>query len=110
MYISNSSITLFYQQNYAPGTPNLNGGTQKIKSGTGKGVGKSRVELYTGQKTVPGTDMQVETLRVYLDENGCFVYLTPPSYANDNDADADSNLPSKAFYKITGNRTIFQKP
>ncbi|WP_035644753.1 hypothetical protein [Flavobacterium sp. ASV13] len=92
------------------GTPNLDGGTHKTKSGTGKGTGKSRIEFYTGQKTVSGTDMQVETMRVYLDENGSFVYLTPPSYSNDADADADANLPSKAFYKITGNRTLFQKP
>jgi len=110
VYISSNSVTLYYQQNYAPGIPNLNGGTQKIKSGTGKGTGKSRVEFYTGQKTSPGTDMQVEKMRVCLDENGNFIYLTPPSYANDTDADADSNLPSKAFYKITGNRTLFQKP
>ncbi|UTN03977.1 hypothetical protein L0669_21965 [Flavobacterium bizetiae] len=92
------------------GTNDLDGGTNKVKAGTGKGTGKSRVEFYTGQKTVSGTDMQVEKMRVYLDENGSFVYLTPPSYANDTDADADSNLPSKAFYKITGNRTLFQKP
>lgn len=92
------------------GTNDLDGGTNKVKAGTGKGTGKSRVEFYTGQKTVSGTDMQVEKMRVYLDENGSFVYLTPPSYANDTEADADSNLPSKAFYKIVGNRTLFQKP
>lgn len=92
------------------GTNDLDGGTNKVKAGTGKGTGKSRVEFYTGQKTVSGTDMQVEKMRVYLDENGSFVYLTPPSYSNDTDADADSNLPSKAFYKIAGNRALFQKP
>lgn len=92
------------------GTSNLDGGTNKIKAGTGKGTGKSRVEFYTGQKTISGTDMQVQTMRVYLDENGYFVYLTPPIYANDAAADSDTNLPSKAFYKIAGNRTLFQKP
>jgi len=105
-----SGSSVFFQSNDALGAPDLDGGTYKIKSGTGKGTGKSRVEFYTGQKTVSGTDMQVEKMRVYLDENGNFIYLTPPSYANDTEADADSNLPSKAFYKITGNRTVFQKP
>ena len=31
-------------------------------------------------------------------------------YANDAAADADSTLPSGAFYKITGSRAVFQKP
>jgi len=110
IYATVESSDVFYLAINQTGIPNLDGGTQKIKSGTGKGTGKSRVEFYTGQKTSPGTDMQVEKMRVCLDENGNFIYLTPPSYANDTDADADSNLPSKAFYKITGNRTLFQKP
>ena len=40
------------------------------------------------------------------------VYTFPnmPSYANDAAADADASLLTKALYKITGNRTIFQKP
>ncbi|KRB56732.1 hypothetical protein [Flavobacterium sp. Root186] len=110
IYATVESNDIYYKQNNDLGSPNLDGGTYKIKSGTGKGTGKSRVEFYTGQKTVSGTDMQVEKMRVYLDENGYFVYLTPPSYANDTDADADSNLPSKAFYKIAGSRALFQKP
>ena len=32
------------------------------------------------------------------------------NYANDAEADADTNLLSGSFYKITGNRTVFQKP
>ncbi|MTH18289.1 hypothetical protein [Flavobacterium sp. LC2016-01] len=110
IYATVSSSDVFYLAINQAGVPNLDGGTYKIKSGTGKGTGKSRVEFYTGQKLTSGTDMQVETMRVYLDENGSFVYLTPPSYSNDADADADANLPSKAFYKITGNRALFQKP
>jgi hypothetical protein len=31
-------------------------------------------------------------------------------YVNDATADADSNLPNKAFYKLTGDRSIYQKP
>jgi len=101
---------IMYQNNNNLGTPNLNGGKLKLRGGTAKGTGMSKVEFYTGQKLASGTNMQADTLRGYFDENGHFVYLTPPSYANDTDADADSNLPSKAFYKITGNRTLFQKP
>jgi len=101
---------IMYQNNNNLGTPNLNGGKLKLRGGTAKGTGMSKVEFYTGQKLASGTDMQADTLRGYFDENGHFVYLTPPTYANDTDADADSNLPSKAFYKITENRTLFQKP
>jgi hypothetical protein len=33
-----------------------------------------------------------------------------PTYANDAAADADAALLSGMFYKVTGNRTVFQKP
>ena len=92
------------------GLPNLNGGALSLKAGTGKGTGQSRIPFYTGQKTTSGTDMQVETLRGYFDENGFFVHLSTPVYANDAAADADTNLPSGAHYKITGSRQLFQKP
>lgn len=92
------------------GAADLDGGSLKHKAGTGKGSGKSRYEIYTGQKTTSGTDMQVETLREYIDENGYHIYISIPSYANDAAADADTNLPSGAAYKLTGNRTIFHKP
>jgi hypothetical protein len=96
--------------NNAVGTANLDGGTIRDYAGTGKGTGKSYIERYTGQKTASGTDMQIETLRERLDENGFYIYYTHPVYANDAAADADTNLPSKAYYKITGNRGVFQKP
>ncbi|WP_281225359.1 hypothetical protein [Flavobacterium aquiphilum] len=100
----------FFMNTFSAGFPNLDGGTYKAKAGTGKGTGKSRYEFYTGQKTVSGTDMQLDTLRAYFDENGFFVYLTPPVYANDAAADADVNLPSGAYYKVTGSRVLYQKP
>jgi hypothetical protein len=34
----------------------------KSKSGTGKGTGKSWWQVWTGQKTTSGTDMQIEAL------------------------------------------------
>ena len=110
LYSFVNGVDIYKQINYNAGIANLDGGTMKVKSGTGKGIGSSRIEFHTGQKTVSGTDMQVQTLRAYIDENGYFTYLAHPTYANDAAADADTNLPSKAFYKITGNRTLYQKP
>jgi hypothetical protein len=97
-------------QNNGSGTADLNGGNLDLVTGTGKGTGINKLRFWTGQKTVSGTDMQVETLRGYFDENGYFVCLYIPTYSNDAAADADSNLPSGAYYKLTGNRTTFQKP
>lgn len=110
IYASVNDGDIYMQQNNGVGTPNLDGGALKQIAGTGKGTGKSRFEIYTGQKTVSGTDMQVETLRGYFDENGYFVHLGTPVYANDAAADADTNLPTGAFYKITGSRITYQKP
>jgi hypothetical protein len=36
--------------------------------------------------------------------------FTLTEYANDAAADADSDLPSGAFYKVTGDRAVYQKP
>lgn len=101
---------IYIQYNDVTGASNLDGGTLKQVAGTGKGTGKSRYEIWTGQKTASGTNMQAETLREYIDENGYHIYVSIPSYANDAAADADTNLPSGASYKLTGNRTIFHKP
>jgi len=54
----------------ALGTADLDGGILKLKAGTGKGTGTSRVQLVTGAKTVSGTDMQTERVRVEIDEDG----------------------------------------
>lgn len=110
IYASVHTEDIYKQINQATGNPNLDGGILKLKAGTGKGSGESRQEFYTGQKTISGTNMQAETLRFYIDENGFFVYLTPPIYTSDAAADEDTNLPSGAYYKITGDRTLFQKP
>ncbi len=84
------------------GSEDLNGGVLKLKAGTGKGSGQSRTEFYTGQKTTSGTDMQASTLRGYFDENGYFVCLNIPTYANDAAADADTTLVSGAYTKLQG--------
>jgi len=33
-----------------------------------------------------------------------------PTYASDGAADSDTSLPSGGFYKITADRTVYQKP
>ncbi len=67
LYVS-GKITM--QNNDTFGSPNLDGGTLKHFAGTGKGTGSSTQEFYTGQKTSSGTDMQTETLRMKIDNEG----------------------------------------
>jgi hypothetical protein len=110
LYVCVENNDIYYINTNSLGLPNLDGGKLRLIPGVGKGTGESRLEFITGQKQPSGTDMQVETLRGYIDENGYFVLLAVPTYANDAAADADSNLPSGAYYKLTGNRTTFQKP
>lgn len=99
-------ISIYMQQNNGVGTPNLDGGTLKQAAGTGKGTGKSRWEVYTGQKLASGTDMQVETLREYIDENGHHVYTSMPVYA-DNAAALAASLPVGCKYRTaTGDLKI----
>jgi len=80
VYVALMSGSIYMQNNDTVGTADLDGGTLKQYAGTGKGTGKSRYEVYTGQKTASGTDMQVETLREYIDENGYHVYTSIPVY------------------------------
>jgi hypothetical protein len=70
---------MYYQNNNVTGTADLNGGTLKLYVGTGKGIGNSDLEIYTGQKTNSGTDMQSPTLRVRINNEGL---MTLPSVTN----------------------------
>jgi hypothetical protein len=79
VYVASLQQTIWYKQTYAIGAPDLAGGTLKVLSGTAKGTGISNVEIYTGQKTNSGTDMQVETLRVKINNEGL---MTLPSVTN----------------------------
>lgn len=106
VYVSVIGNSIFMQQNDNIGKQNLQGGTLKLKSGTGKGTGQSRIEFNTGQKTVSGTDMQLETLRAYIDENGYMVWTSMPTYP-DNTAAIAGGLPIGCEYKTaTGQRMI----
>jgi len=88
------------QINFASGFDDLDGGSLQLIAGTGKGTGQSRVEIYTGQKTVSGTDMQIETLREYIDENGHHVYVSMPVYA-DNAAALSGGLVVGTQYRTS---------
>jgi len=81
IYIAVSGIdgNIYMQNNNTTGTPNLQGGTLKLYSGTGKGTGASDIEMYTGQVLASGTDMQTSTLRAKIDNTGL---MTLPSVTN----------------------------
>jgi len=88
------------------GLPNLNGGTLKQKAGVGKGTGQSRIQFITSQKTTSGTDMQIETVRAYIDENGYMIWTQMPTYP-DNASAIAGGLPIGCEYKTyTGDRKI----
>jgi hypothetical protein len=67
------------QTNSGVGTADLQGGTLKLNAGTGKGIGDSNLDFYTGQKTTSGTDMQISTLRTRINNEGL---MTLPSVTN----------------------------
>jgi len=77
---------IYIQNNNILGTSNLDGGTLINKSGTGKGTGKSRWQIWTGQKTVSGTDMQILTKRIEIDESGNYTRIGTPIYADNTAA------------------------
>jgi hypothetical protein len=70
---------IFMQTNSGVGTADLQGGTLKLNAGTGKGIGDSNLDFYTGQKTTSGTDMQISTLRSRINNEGL---MTLPSVTN----------------------------
>ena len=65
---------IYKQSNASLGTANLQGGTLKLKSGTAKGTGQSRVQIITGQITVSGTNMQNEQVVAEFNENGNTIF------------------------------------
>jgi hypothetical protein len=98
LYTSGYNLTSIYMVNLQSlGTPNLNGGTKAEKAGVGKGTGQSRWQVWTGQKTTSGTNMQIETKRLEIDENGNVMLFTDKIFA-DNTAAIAGGLPVKTIY------------
>jgi len=92
---------IYMQNNSGVGIANLDGGTYKTKAGTGKGTGKSRWQAWTGQKTVSGTDMQVETLRMEIDEEG--LATLPSTTTTTISADATGKaIVTKEYLEVLG--------
>jgi hypothetical protein len=102
VYVSVYNVDIYMQNNDSVGAVNLDGGTLIQKAGTGKGTGKSRYEIWTGQKTASGTDMQLETLRTYVDENGYLVHLSTPIYADNAAALAGGLVVGTHYRTATG--------
>ena len=73
---------IYFVDTFAAGLPDLDGGTKSERAGTGKGTGKSWWEVWTGQKTSSGTNMQVETLRLRIDETGNVILFTDKIFAD----------------------------
>lgn len=96
------SDKMYIQTNYAIGTANLKGGALKLKAGTGKGTGQSRIEFITGAKLGSGTDMQLETLREYITENGHHVYIFMPVFADNASALAGGLIVGTQYRTSTG--------
>ena len=96
---------IYKQINATLGTPNLQGGTLKITSGTGKGTGASDIEMWTGQVLASGTDMQTATLRAKINNEGL---MTLPSVTNDL-IEADTTGKSVATKEYVNNRLVLEK-
>ena len=86
VYAGDYSGNVFMLQNNGSGTSNLDGGTIQLIAGTGKGTGKSKIQFLTGQKTISGTNMQVETVRAEFDENGNYKRFGTPIYSDNTTA------------------------
>lgn len=93
---------IYMQDNNALGIADLDGGTLINKAGTGKGTGKSRYQIVTGQKTVSGTDMQLETVRAEFDEDGNYKRIGTPVYADNASALAGGLTAGMEYRTATG--------
>ncbi|WP_286971085.1 hypothetical protein [Flavobacterium sp. UBA4854] len=106
IYAGLSNGEIYVQINDNLGAPDLHGGALNFKAGSGKGIGQSRINFITGQKTTSGTDMQIETVRAYIDENGYMIWAKMPTYP-DNASAIAGGLPIGCEYKTSnGDRRI----
>ncbi len=106
IYLGANSSSIYFLNNNALGVSNLDGGTLKHVAGTGKGTGKSRYQIATGQKTTSGTDMQVETVRIEVDETGAVLLLTDKIYADNAAAISGGERQRTIYWTPTGEMRI----
>jgi hypothetical protein len=93
---------LYFQDKSGTGLSNLDGGVLIHEAGTGKGTGKSRQEWWTGQKTISGTDMQVKTLRMVMDEEGLITHFGTPVFSDNTAAKAGGLVAGMEYRTSTG--------
>jgi hypothetical protein len=100
---SNLQVTsgdLYFLSSSNKGTINLDGGTRRNIAGTGKGLGESNIEDWTGQQKENGTDMQVSTLRRKVNNLGHTILYSTPTY-EDNAAALLGGLEIGTEYKTS---------
>lgn len=103
--VSNSDI---YELSFLQkGTDDLDGGTLKLKAGTGKGTGQSRYQIITGQKQPSGTDMQPEVVRLEVDEEGRMYYTEDKSSIYTDRTIVDKNYSDSLKYvEVSASRDL----
>jgi len=84
------------------GPADLDGGLVKIQAGLAKGIGKSRTETWTGQKTTSGTNIQILVLRDRFDEDGNYTRFGTPVYADNIAALAGGLTAGMEYRTATG--------
>lgn len=106
VHIAGPINDVFFLDNNSPGSPNLDGGTKSERAGTGKGTGKSRWDVWTGQKTASGTNMQALVKRIEVDEMGAFLLLTDHIYDNNAAAVAAGLRKGSLYWNSAGDLKI----
>jgi hypothetical protein len=102
IYVAVENGDIYMSNANSLGLPDLDGGFMIHKAGAGKGAGKSRWQVITGQKTTSGTNMQVETLRMEIDENGYLKRIGTPVYADNTTALAGGLTAGMEYRTSTG--------
>lgn len=92
LYAGGYNLTDIFSVNLTSlGTSNLAGGKLILKDGTGKGNSNaSGVEIWTGQTTTSGTNMQTSTLRLKADNSGLVTLPSTTTAIIDGDSTGKS--------------------
>ncbi len=88
------------------------GFTAGVRIGSGKRLSLKGIDSNDGATTAIDFQVNNGTVLEILSKGGVTNYrpMFLPSYVDDATADADTNLLSRSFYKIAGDRAIYQKP